>query len=116
MTTGAAYDLAQVMRWRHSLQARPSEARGFYAAIARFTGVAVAINFLGLNPMRLLVWSGIVQGFSTRPLMLPIMLLANRRAVMGDRVNGAAMNALGWLTTATIFCATAALVVSWFVT
>ena len=46
------------------------------------------MNFLGFNPMKALVWSGIVQGFSTPPLMLLILLMTNNRAVMGERVNG----------------------------
>jgi NRAMP (natural resistance-associated macrophage protein)-like metal ion transporter len=111
MTTGAAYDLAQSFGWKHSLSAKPREAKAFYAAITGFTLVGMSMNFFGLNPMRMLVFSGIVQGFSTPPLMLIIMLLTNRRSVMGDRVNGTALNVLGWITTAAIFAATAGLVV-----
>jgi NRAMP (natural resistance-associated macrophage protein)-like metal ion transporter len=114
MTAGAAYDLAQAFGWRHSLHARPSEARKFYAAIAGFTLVAVALNFLGFNPMRALVWSGIVQGFSTPPLLLLIMLMTNNPRIMGDQVNSRTTNVLGWLTTAAIFSASAALVATWF--
>jgi Mn2+/Fe2+ NRAMP family transporter len=113
MTTGAAYDLAQTLGWRDGLHAKPAESKRFYAAIAGFTVLAVALNFLGLNPMKFLVWSGIVQGFSTPPLMLLIMLMTNRRSIMGDKVNGRTMNVLGWLTTATIFAATAGLVYTW---
>ena len=57
--------------------------------------VTVGVNFVGLNPMKVLVFPGIVQGFSTPPLMLLIMLMTNKRAIMGDQVNGAAMNVLG---------------------
>jgi Mn2+/Fe2+ NRAMP family transporter len=112
MTTGAAYDLAQTVGWKHGLSVKPKEAKRFYGAIAGFTAVAVAINFLGLNPMKVLVWSGIVQGFSTPPLMLLIMLLTNDRAVMGQRVNSRRINILGWLTTGVTFCVTIALLVT----
>jgi Mn2+/Fe2+ NRAMP family transporter len=114
MTTGAAYDLAQTFGWRHSLHARPRQARRFYAAIMVVTALGVAMNFAGLNPIRALVWAGIVQGFSTPPLLLLIMLMTNDRRIMGERVNGRAMNLLGWGTTAVIFAASAGLVVSWF--
>jgi len=114
MTTGAAYDLAQVVGWRHGLGARPREAKAFYAAIAGFTALGVAMNFFGVNPMKMLVWAGIVQGFSTPPLMLLIMLMTNRRDVMGERTNGWKINVLGWLTTACIFAATIGLVITWF--
>jgi NRAMP (natural resistance-associated macrophage protein)-like metal ion transporter len=113
MTTGAAYDLAQTLGWKHGLHTSPREAPKFYAAITVFTLVAMGMNFLGFNPMKALVYAGIVQGFSTPPLMLLIMLMTNSRKIMGERVNGRAINLLGWFTTAVIFSATAALVVTW---
>lgn len=114
MTTGAAYDLCQVVGWKHSLHAKPREAKKFYAAIGGFTVLAMGMNFLGFNPMKALVFSGIVQGFSTPPLMLLIMLMTSNRKIMGDRVNGLGLNILGWLTVTAIFAATVGLVVTWF--
>jgi NRAMP (natural resistance-associated macrophage protein)-like metal ion transporter len=115
MTTGAAYDLAQVLGWKSSLHARPGEAKRFYLAIAAFTLVAVGLNFLGFNPMRALVYPGIVQGFSTPPLLLLILLMTNDRRIMGDQVNSRPMNILGWVTVVAIFSASIGLVVTWFV-
>jgi NRAMP (natural resistance-associated macrophage protein)-like metal ion transporter len=114
MTTGAAYDLCQVMGWKSSLHAKPSQAKKFYACIGVFTVLAMCLNFLGFNPMKALVYSGIVQGFSTPPLLLLIMLMTNNRKIMGDRVNTRGMNILGWITTLAIFAATAGLVATWF--
>jgi len=114
MTAGAAYDVAQSFGWKASLHARPGEAPKFYWAIAGLTALAVLLNFLGFNPMRALVWSGIVQGFSTPPLLLLIMLMTNDRNIMGEKVNSAWMNALGWITTMAVFAASAGLVVTWF--
>lgn len=113
MTTGAAYDLAQAMGWRHSLHAQPSEARKFYVATGIVTVIAVGLNFLGFNPMKALVWSGIVQGFSTPPLLLLIMLMTNNRRIMGDKVNSTSTNIIGWATTVAIFSASAGLVATW---
>ncbi|WP_394824221.1 NRAMP family divalent metal transporter [Pendulispora albinea] len=113
MTTGAAYDLCQVLGWKHGLGMKPHEARRFYGAITFFTLVGMAMNFLGINPLRALVLSGIVQGFSTPPLLLLIMLMTNNRAIMGHRVNGKALNVLGWTTVVAIFSATAGLVYTW---
>jgi NRAMP (natural resistance-associated macrophage protein)-like metal ion transporter len=114
MTTGAAYDLVQSLGWKHSLHARFHEAKGFYLTIIAVTAVAISLNFLGLNPMKALVWSGIVQGFSTPPLLLLIMLMTRNPKIMGKRVNNRWMNLLGWVTTGSIFFATLGLVVSWF--
>jgi len=112
MTAGAAYDLAQTAGWRHGLGLKLHEARKFYGAIIAFTAAAAGFAFIGFNPMRVLVWAGIVQGFSTPPLMLLIMLMTNDRRVMGERVNGRGINILGWLTTAATFAATIALIVT----
>lgn len=113
MTTGAAYDLCQSTGWANGLYRRPKEAPKFYFAITLFTLAAMGLNFLGINPMRALVVAGIVQGFSTPPLMLLILLITNRKSIMGDKVNGRAINILGWVTTAVIFSASACLVASW---
>ncbi|MBZ9846927.1 Nramp family divalent metal transporter [Mesorhizobium sp. CA14] len=114
MTTGAAFDLAQAMGWKHGMNAKPQDAPGFYLATGATTLVAVGLNFLGFNPMRALVWAGIVQGFSTPPLLLLILLMTNNRRIMGDRVNSRSTNILGAVTTIAIFAASAGLVASWF--
>jgi NRAMP (natural resistance-associated macrophage protein)-like metal ion transporter len=114
MTTGAAYDVVQGLGREASLHDHPSENKLFYLIIFLVTALAVALNFLGFNPMRALVWSGIVQGFSVPPLLVVMMLLTNRKQVMGPRRNNRGTNILGWATTAITFAATACLVASWF--
>ncbi len=114
MTIGAAYDLCQTFGWKHGLHVKPREARKFYIAITLFTLLAMGLNFFGINPMKALVWAGIVQGFSTPFLMLLIMLITNNRAVMGKWTNTRAMNLLGWVTTAAIFAAMIGLMITFF--
>jgi NRAMP (natural resistance-associated macrophage protein)-like metal ion transporter len=113
MTTGAAYDLAQSVGWKATLHSTARDAPRFYIVIGAVTGLAVALNFLGFNPMKALVWAGIVQGFSTPPLLLLIMLMTNDRRIMGERVNGLGTNILGWITTAAVFLASLSLLASW---
>jgi NRAMP (natural resistance-associated macrophage protein)-like metal ion transporter len=113
MTAGGAYDLCQVLGWKSSLHAKPRQAKGFYLVIAVLTLIAIGLNFIGFNPMKALVWAGIVQGFSTPPLLLLIMLMTNDRRIMGEHVNSRWTNILGWATTAAIFLATAGLVATW---
>jgi Mn2+/Fe2+ NRAMP family transporter len=114
MTAGAAYDIVQGFGGDASLHDKPRENRIFYGVIALVTLLAALLNFLGFNPMKALVWSGVVQGFSVPPLLLLMMILTNRKQVMGPRRNGPWTNALGWVTTAATFAATACLVAFWF--
>ena len=44
----------------------------------------MGLNFLGFNSMKVLVWSDIIQRFSTPPLMVLIMLMTNNRVIMGN--------------------------------
>ena len=115
MTIGAAYDFCQAVGWKQSLHAKPKEAKRFYVVIAIITLIATAMNFIGINPMKALVFAGIVQGFSTPPLMLLIMLMTNNRKIMGEHVNSRRLNILGWTTTAAIFLASLTLIITWIV-
>jgi NRAMP (natural resistance-associated macrophage protein)-like metal ion transporter len=112
MTIGAAFDVCQSFGWRHGLHAEPRQAKPFYALLIIFTAIAIALNFCGINPMKALVYAGIVQGVSTPFLMLLIMLATNNRRIMGRWVNSRAMNVLGWLTLAAMTAATLGLLVT----
>jgi Mn2+/Fe2+ NRAMP family transporter len=113
MTTGAAYDLCQALGWKHGLHYPPAEVKRFNAAIAVFTVLAVSLNFLGINPMKALVWSSIVQGVSTPFLMLLIMLITTNRKIMGRWTNTKPLTVLGWITTFAIFSASLGLLITW---
>jgi Mn2+/Fe2+ NRAMP family transporter len=113
MTTGAAYDVCQSLNRKNGLHLRPSEGKTFYLTIAGVMGAAAAMNFLGFNPMKALVFAGIVQGFSTPPLLLLMMLMTNRRRVMGNETNSVLLNFVGWTTTAIMFAASLALIWTW---
>ena len=113
MTAGAAYDLCQTVGWRSGLHTPPRKAKGFYVTILVATVIAMTMNFLGLNPIKALVWAGIVQGLSTPFLMVALMRMTNNRHIMGRWVNTRTLNILGWATTAAIFAASAGLLLSW---
>jgi Mn2+/Fe2+ NRAMP family transporter len=113
MTTGAAYDLCQAFGWKHGLHFPPGEVKKFNAAIAVFTIIAMCLNFIGINPMKALVWSSIVQGLSTPFLMLLIMLITTNRRIMGRWINTRPLNVLGWITTAVIFAVSVGLIITW---
>jgi NRAMP (natural resistance-associated macrophage protein)-like metal ion transporter len=112
MTTGAAYDLCQSLGWKHGLHAPPKEVKRFNIAIATFTALGMGLNFVGINPMKALVWSSVVQGISTPFLMTLIMLITTNKTIMGRWVNTRPLNVLGWLTTVAMFAASVALLIT----
>jgi Mn2+/Fe2+ NRAMP family transporter len=112
MITGAAYDLCQSLGWKYGLHYPSREVKRFKISIAAFTVLGVALNFIGINPMKALVWASVVQGISTPFLMTVIMLITTNRRIMGRWVNERVINVLGWLTTSAMFAAGVALLIT----
>ena len=99
MTTGVAYAVTETLNWPRGLHRSPRRASRFYVLIAATTVIAMGLNFLGINPIQALVGVAILNGLLMPPLLVLILLATNNRAIMGERTNGRALNAVGWLTT-----------------
>ena len=80
----AAYALGETLHWRVGLAQRPGRAPAFYVTIAAATLVGAALNFTPLDPVKALIWSAIINGVAAVPIMAMIMLMASRKAVMGE--------------------------------
>jgi NRAMP (natural resistance-associated macrophage protein)-like metal ion transporter len=113
LTGSGAYAISQAFGWRYGLDESPERARQFYTVIAVSTLVGMTINFLRINPITALFWTGVINGFLTPPLLVIVMLVANNPRVMGDRVNGRWTNLLGWATVLVMTAAAVALVLTW---
>ncbi len=113
LTGSAAYATAETLGWQYGLDRKPARAKEFYAVIAGSTLVGMLINFVGINPIDALFWTAVLNGVLAPPLLVLIMLVANNRAIMGERVNGAASNVLGWLATLAMFAAAIGLILTW---
>lgn len=113
LTGSSAYAIAEALGWRRGLDEKPRHAKLFYGVIAASTVLGMLINFLGINPIRALFWTAVINGFLAPPVLVVVMLVANNRKVLGDEVNGPITNVMGWLTTAAMFVAAIALVLTW---
>ncbi len=98
----AAYAVAEAAGWHGSLSLRldKGEGRGFYAVIAVATVGGVLLCFSSMDPVKQLFWSAVLNGVIAVPIMVVMMLLASRRATMGEHVIGSGLRWLGWLATA----------------
>ena len=77
------------------------------------TGFGMLFNLLRINPIDALFWTAVLNGFLAPPLLVPVMLVANDRRVMGASTNGRGLNVLGWGTTVVMFAAALGLVLTW---
>jgi NRAMP (natural resistance-associated macrophage protein)-like metal ion transporter len=113
LTGSSAYAMAEALGFRYGLDDKPRRAKLFYAMIIVPTLIGTLVNFLGINPIRALFWTAVINGFLAPPLLIVIMLVASNRRVMGERVNGRWANVVGWATTATMLAAAIGLVLTW---
>ncbi|MGH8712811.1 MAG: NRAMP family divalent metal transporter [Casimicrobiaceae bacterium] len=105
----AAYAVAEAFRWKHGLDRKPHQARGFYAIVALATAGGVALDFIGIDPIRALFWAAVVNGVTAVPIMAVMMLLASDRSVLGAFVVRRWLRLVGWLATATMAAAVIAM-------
>ena len=101
----AAYAMSEAFGWREGLFHKFKEARGFYSVIAAATAVGLLINFLGVNPIKALLYAAVLNGLVAVPLIAFIIILANKKEVMGAQVNRWYSNLFGWLTFAVMLLA-----------
>jgi len=108
----AAYAVAEALRWRASLECKPRQAPRFYAVLAAATIIGIALSFLGMNPIRALYWSAVINGLLAPPLILLVILLTNSPKVMGKRVNSPLLRYLGWATFGVMTAAAAGMLIT----
>jgi Mn2+/Fe2+ NRAMP family transporter len=113
LTGSAAYAVAETFGWKCSLDAKPRQARAFYAVIAVSTLLGALINFAGINPIKALFWTAVINGVLAPPLLVLIMLVSNNPKVMGGRTNGKLVNTLGWLAAAVMVAAAVGMFLTW---
>ena len=95
----SAYAASEMFEWRSGLGQRPREARAFYATIAVATMGGAALNFVGVNPIKALYWSAVVNGILAAPLMVVMLMIAMNKRIMGRLTLPPSMMGLGWIAT-----------------
>ena len=94
----AAYALGEALKWRVGLKLQPTEGRTFYGTIAMATLIGVALNFTGINPIKALYYSAVINGVVAVPIIACMMLIASDKKVMGRfKIEGPLLY-LGWAT------------------
>ncbi|MHB8671431.1 MAG: Nramp family divalent metal transporter [Acidimicrobiales bacterium] len=84
----AAYPLAELFNWREGLDNPLRRAPGFYAVIVVAVSIGIGGNFLGVDPVKGLVYAAVLQGFLAPLLILLLTVIARDPDVMGRHRNG----------------------------
>ena len=106
----AAYAVGESRGWKIGLDNMPWNAKGFYAVIGAAIFLGLGIDYSGLDPIKALYWSAVVNGVIAVPMMAAMMYVAGHRGKMGNFRVGPILGGLGWLSTAVMAAATVAMI------
>jgi Mn2+/Fe2+ NRAMP family transporter len=82
----AAYAVCETFNWVEGLDHKLRDARAFYGVIAAATLIGLALNFVGVDPIKALYWSAVLNGVLAAPMMAAMLLIATNRKIMAEFV------------------------------
>jgi len=84
----AAYALSEALNWREGLNLKFKRAHGFYGVITIATLVGLCINFMGIDPMKALVYAAVINAIVSVPLIFIVSRIAKNEKIMGPYKSG----------------------------
>lgn len=109
----SSYAISESFGWREGLYRKFRQAHAFYAVIIVSMLVGLAINFLGADPVKMLIYSAILNGVISPFILGLIVLLSSNRRIMKEWVNHPLVTFLGWAIT--ILMALASVITIWYI-
>jgi NRAMP (natural resistance-associated macrophage protein)-like metal ion transporter len=98
LSGSAAYAVSEAFDWNASLNLKPRRARGFYAVIIVATMLGLLINFVGIDPVKALVYAAVLNGVAAVPLLFLIIKISRNKKIMGEYKSGKLSTSLLWIT------------------
>ena len=98
LSGSAAYSVAEGLDWKASLNLKLKKAPGFYAVIIAATVVGLILNFIGVDPVKALVYAAVLNGVAAVPLLLLILKISANEKIMGEFKSGALSKTILWIT------------------
>ena len=110
----AAFAVSELYGWKAGLSHGFHEAKGFYLIIVAATGIGTAMGYLELDPIKALVWSAIVNGVISVPIMAALMWIGQSKKLMGKHTISTRHRFFGWSATLVMTVAVALMLLTSF--
>lgn len=94
----ASYAISESFGWKTGLYRKLKQATSFYGVIIVAMGLGILLNFIGLDPIKMLIYSAVLNGIVSPFMIFFIVHLSGDREVMGNFKNRKISNIIGWLT------------------
>jgi Mn2+/Fe2+ NRAMP family transporter len=88
----SSYAICEAAGWKEGLHRKYKRARIFYGVIAGATLVGLLINFLGINPIKALIFTAVFNSIASVPLLWMIAKIGNSQEIMGEHKNSKLSN------------------------
>lgn len=112
LSGSASYAVSEAFNWNEGLNLKFKKAHGFYGVITVATLIGLLINFLGIDPIKALVFTAVINGVVAVPLIFLIGRIAQNPKIMGEHKSGKLSKTFVWVT----FIGMAAAAIALFVT
>ena len=90
-----SYIFCETFGWKEGLDNKFQEAKPFYIIIAISLILGLSLNYIGISPIKALIYSAILYGITDPVLIAIILHISNNKKVMGEFTNGKMSNILG---------------------
>jgi NRAMP (natural resistance-associated macrophage protein)-like metal ion transporter len=95
----SSYAISESFRWREGLYRPLKQAYAFYGVIIISMLVGLGINFLGIDPIKALIYSAFLNGLVAPIILALIVIISSNKKVMGRWTNKTSTTLIGWLIT-----------------
>ena len=92
-----AYILAETFEWHQGLDKKFFQARGFYITLSASLLIGLSLDFIGLSPIKALLYTAILYGITAPVLIGVILHISNNTKIMGEHTNSWLSNILGFI-------------------
>lgn len=94
----SAYAISESLGKRQGLNSKLKQGYAFYGVIIISMLVGLGLNFIGLNPIKALIYSAVLNGVVAPIIIVQIVMIASNKKLMGEWKNGKLGTTIGWLT------------------
>jgi NRAMP (natural resistance-associated macrophage protein)-like metal ion transporter len=108
----SSYAVAESLRWKEGLYRGLNQAYAFYGIIIISMLVGLGLNFIGLDPIKALIYSAVANGLVAPFILFFIIKISSNKKVMGHWANRSHTTFIGWLTTGIMAVAGIAAIIS----
>ena len=92
-----SYIFSETFGWEQGLDKKFHEAKGFYVIIAISLLLGLSMNYIGISPIKALIYTAILYGITAPVLIAMILHISNNKKIMGEFVNTRTANVLGFI-------------------